>query len=724
MSSPAVHLRRNGAPRSCEACRKTKVKCDHSAPCNRCATKGLECVYAVAPATPRFRVARFDVSSGRVRTTRVRERARDQIEEDETSRQEPHQPPALQSVSIHLSVLTGANSRPRSPRQTTLEDVQITTPPVQPTSAFVSPGSYHDLSDLGAATDSSNTTTHTIDRIHLDLGLQIIDFVLAHSTLLQNQLHYVYRVIRMPVVPPKVMLPAVDSLFTTIHNDIPPGDQDAKLRRVIRIFQSSYQPIRATKHSTVDDICRDISGENVRFETIGNVLTMAGLCLIHIPARDFALLDPERRNKQDLMQPFHSITDTVNALLSASPVVNELGVCLKYNQLLLALYRFGDSSQRLYSSFMELTASMYAAGMHQDRAGNSDPAECAGLMYQWRRRCFASVYYMDKVIATNLGRPPLVPRNYCVLDAPLDLDDDELIGPGLDLNLQKLDRNGWNTDGRQRSTTYMRLQYLLATAREEALELHLGMNTCAASAKADAILQRLHMIWENCPKIVKYSSEIWQAGMCPHDIWFLVRFHLDYLYSIFLLRRFNARQNHSSESVSSLLSAAKNVLSIVLVFNEHRDIMREVRSDFSCIFLPYGLPCADVLAMELLHRPEAFSRSSIYNGGSSSTRAELIRELTVFASCLSWMSGKNGSSSKFSRETQKRLTKVLDQIVDNAPSHSTTITGSELQGFGAEPGQGAVLPDTAAPNVGHLFFDWDTSVYWDSHLDFFSQSLM
>ena len=246
------------------------------------------------------------------------------------------------------------NSNARSPNRqdgsaptlaAPVEDVQITTPPVQQTSAFVSPGSYYELSGLGAATDSPKTTTHTVDRKHLDLGLQIIDFVLEHSTLPQNRLHYVYRVIRMPVVPPKVMIPAVDSLFTTIRDDIPSGDQDAKMGRVTRIFQSSYQPIRATKHSSIDEICGDIARDNLRWETIGNVLAMAGLCLIHIPARDFALLDPERRNKQDLMKPFHDITDTVTALLSASPVVNELGVCLKYNQLLLALYRFGDSGR-------------------------------------------------------------------------------------------------------------------------------------------------------------------------------------------------------------------------------------------------------------------------------------------------------------------------------------------------------------------------------------------
>lgn len=199
----------------------------------------------------------------------------------------------------------------------------------------------------GTTASPGTTTTHTIDRKRLDLGLQIIDFVLEHSVLLQNLMRHIYGVIRMPIVPRQLMLPASESLFSTIRAEVPVDDDDAKLRTVIRIFQSSYQPIQATRLTTVDQVCRLITGENLRWEAIGNILAMASLCLIHIQGRDFTLLDPDRRSKQDLVQPFHGITDTLTTLTSVSPVVNELGVALKYNQLLLALYRFGDSSMCL-----------------------------------------------------------------------------------------------------------------------------------------------------------------------------------------------------------------------------------------------------------------------------------------------------------------------------------------------------------------------------------------
>ncbi|KAK4118003.1 hypothetical protein N657DRAFT_651744 [Parathielavia appendiculata] len=581
-SAVAGNLRRNGTLQSCERCRKTKIKCDHSIPrCGRCMAKSLECIYEPAPMTRRFRAARFDIQAGRVRTTT---RAQDAAEKQ-----------LLQP---------SAETQPAPPNPVPSGPIEITTPPFQ-TGGFVGPGSYRTgltadetqtpLAISGysrTAASPGRTTTHTIDRKRLDVGLQIIDFVLEHSVLLQNLMRHIYRVIRMPIVPHKLMLPATESLFSTIRARVPLNDDEAKLHTVIRIFQSSYQPIQATRTTTVDQVCQLITGENLRWETIGNILAMASLCLIHIQGRDFTLLDPENRSKQELIQPFHGITDALTTLTTASPVVNELGVALKYNQLLLALYRFGDSSRHLYSILTELTSVIYATGLHQDSSlGGPNSGKYPGFMHQWRRRCFTAVYSMDKTIATTLGRPPLVHRNYCVLDAPLDFDDDDLAGPELERELRKLDQHGWNTDGRRRTTTFMRLRYLLAIVREEVLELHLGVNNISdAPNRAQLVLQKLQSIWDSCPDIMKYTPALWDGSMTSHDIWFLLRFYLDYLYSRFLIFRFNARQDQSPESIELLLYAAKDVLSTVLVFNEQRELMREVRSDFSAVVKPLSSP--------------------------------------------------------------------------------------------------------------------------------------
>jgi hypothetical protein len=123
---------------------------------------------------------------------------------------------------------------------------------------------------------------------------------------------------------------------------------------------------------------------------------------------------------------------------------------------------------------------IYASGIHQDKPIIGD---CPSFLDQWRRKIFATAYYMDKNIATALGRPPQMNRYYCVLEPPLDIDD-EVTGPDLQQQLRMLDRNGWNMDGKRRPASLIRLRFLLATVREEILEHHLGVDKIDIGAKS------------------------------------------------------------------------------------------------------------------------------------------------------------------------------------------------------------------------------------------------
>jgi hypothetical protein len=83
---------------------------------------------------------------------------------------------------------------------------------------------------------------------------------------------------------------------------------------------------------------------------------------------------------------------------------------------------------------------------------------------------------MDKMIATFVGRPPLMNSKFCTPTAPLDLSDADLVAGGDVLNkaISELDSAGWNTKGMQYLVTPTRLRYQLAIIREEALEVVLG----------------------------------------------------------------------------------------------------------------------------------------------------------------------------------------------------------------------------------------------------------
>lgn len=107
-------------------------------------------------------------------------------------------------------------------------------------------------------------------------------------------------------------------------------------------------------------------------------------------------------------------------------------------------------------------------------------------------------------------------------------------------------------------------------------------------------------------------------------------------------------------------------------------------------------------------------------------RAEVIRDLTIYVSCLSWMPGRNGNSSEFSRQVQERLTQILDQIID-PPLTSPPPLGNAMSDM-RDPGPGLCARESMGPaavaSMNHLFFDWDFTMYLDSQLDLFSQSLL
>lgn len=105
-------------------------------------------------------------------------------------------------------------------------------------------------------------------------------------------------------------------------------------------------------------------------------------------------------------------------------------------------------------------------------------------------------------------------------------------------------------------------------------------------------------------------------------------------------------------------------------------------------------------------------------------RAELIRELTIYISCLGWVARPSGGNAEFCREIQGRLTRVLDQIIDPLPQ------AGDPQAGGSD-GMMATIPEMGFRGVGLEFldpssnlyhlFDGDTGMYWDTGLDLFSQ---
>jgi chromatin structure-remodeling complex subunit RSC3/30 len=113
-----------------------------------------------------------------------------------------------------------------------------------------------------------------------------------------------------------------------------------------------------------------------------------------------------------------------------------------------------------------------ALGLHQPLRTEEIPL----FLLEMRKRLMAETYILDKCLSTFLGRPPRICRRFCAFELPLDLNTDTLMG-GSQIQqyaLQKLDDEGWNTEGRVTVVVAQRWIVLMTFVQEDILELSLG----------------------------------------------------------------------------------------------------------------------------------------------------------------------------------------------------------------------------------------------------------
>lgn len=136
----------------------------------------------------------------------------------------------------------------------------------------------------------------------------------------------------------------------------------------------------------------------------------------------------------------------------------------------LTKYSEGFACWQLHSETVALTTFL---GFHAEvDTGPYVPTIGAEI----KRKVFAYIFYMDKVLASFSGRPPLMSRRYARTPPPLDLKDEHLLSDKATLagHVANLDENGWNTEGGLYSATFIRARVMLARIRDELFEIALG----------------------------------------------------------------------------------------------------------------------------------------------------------------------------------------------------------------------------------------------------------
>lgn len=98
---------------------------------------------------------------------------------------------------------------------------------------------------------------------------------------------------------------------------------------------------------------------------------------------------------------------------------------------------------------------------------------------QAKRKIFCAVFNTDMMLSTLTGRPPLLSSRLCSTPPPLDVDSALLFDPKI--TGYRLDKDGWNLDGKSYPMTFTRATYISSKIRSEILEMVLQAPNLAST---------------------------------------------------------------------------------------------------------------------------------------------------------------------------------------------------------------------------------------------------
>ena len=137
--------------------------------------------------------------------------------------------------------------------------------------------------------------------------------------------------------------------------------------------------------------------------------------------------------------------------------------------------------------------------------------------------------------------------------------------------------------------------------------------------------------------------------------------------------------------------------------------------------MAYGLAPVELLLAELT----SGSPSALAPWRHGRLRATVIRELTVYASCLSWVAVPGSGNFEFCTELQSRLTPLLDQLIHPLSDAGALLSslddagGSVVGANGGTSSSSDGLVDRAAHLSHWCVFDWnsggDAQGYFPTH---------
>ncbi|KAJ5620083.1 hypothetical protein N7510_004067 [Penicillium lagena] len=655
--------RHNGLLSSCEPCRRAKLRCDHTVPtCGRCRRKdkAAACVYRQNP-------TRAQQSMAEVAAATL-------------------SPPATMSPTPLGTVQMSPGRRllagsPYAVRDRYIEDWSHRLA-LNSTPSFLGPTSFSAVySENEASLKQHSSITplrlpelsppdvaRAVDIHQAQLGAELLsllfdDFVLYRRTAIACDEKMGEGIIGLPTV--RTLCDLIEGMYNSLPGHLDPQSRLLALSR--RLFEGTTRELITHATMTLDEYLVALAG---RWEAIGIILTMSGICAAHTTVDDpiFHGLRLTATDHKNLGILATAGGDQCLQLCDSVGVMCDTFGWLLMRHAHLLTFVCGDYDYRPRKRLGELSTLLFAIGYHQLDSGEHLPF----FLAEGRKRLMASAYACDKELATFLGCPPLIAYRFCRMQLPLDLEPAEVIAePAVrKAAIDKLDANGWNTNGLIKCTSFSRMSVLLGHVRDE------------------------------IPSYLQWDGSTETALRLTSTI--PVYCHLDLLYSDFLLQRILVKRSLTGSE--SLVCLADQMLKAILA---QIAISQRCGKPFSEIgwTIPYfGLPSAGILAIELLRRTQ---NPHPRPNERPFPRSEVIQNLSILASHIQYII----LPQKGNYEVCQRGRKAILYILDHVLSTRTDATASV-----------APVPNDVIPtdwlndewlNDGTEFIRWIDKLNWD-----------
>ncbi|KAJ5757561.1 uncharacterized protein N7511_006255 [Penicillium nucicola] len=683
--------RHNGQLQACEPCRKAKIRCDHENPaCSRCVRRGLNCVYHPAPMTKRrvpssHTATRFDLTppGGPMTTPVVNSEFHIPIATHDSSRT-----PAVPAEpgSVASSRMTTCSNRNASAREELGE---------HETTRF-SAVFLENMNSLGPVVLETTKFSHALDRepgvatsTHLELAVRtLLNFPTARTCdILMEGIDQVYDV----WLSPTHIRHCLNQVWTEYGAEL--GEhrtRESVLKMANDLFLNHTKP-QSTPQCDIDceydrvEWANWFGGPDLRWEMLGILFSWFGIAFRCKQEWDpvFDLAEQHGRNRNTAADRMRECAAACMRMCEENFETSDIMVICMKNSSRLQSIIISDESDRVQVDYGTVRSAFISAGLH--RLGTLEELT---PFSQHRALLASSMYYQDKCHSLFNARPPMLNDRYCQCPLPLDLCEADVYGgrDRLAAALARLDPNGWNSDGRILTSTWLRALAMLSPIRESMLQLSLSVNLTFTKSQIEALISQLENTVESYPPHIQYYSNIAQPsksnssihGQSAHDRYIVTRIHLDVLQCKFLLQRLIVSRGLGGGQ--DLFDIAQETISVIVSLWLNRDQIQSFHHAFDWIAVSYGMPCAGILCVELLRVSDLAPRTSRNQSSATAhdvvqlSRSEVVQSLIMFKALLDWIRPTD-NNSKLSRKFKNVLQRIIDTVFDAMES----LPGVQLQ---------------------------------------------